>query len=208
MKNRVALLLLMAAGSAAAAETEYVLCMNSVGADERLIPLADKVALLQTKTQTFQMLANTTYPSKEEQSLIGIWANARQECFNQAESERVRTTAPPVLPVIAESNVKFNAVTADLYNGKLTYGQFAQIRAQHFAEYQAQANAAFEQFKRQRQADARYEDSQENARRQAVLGVLANQRPYVPAQIQPYQMPVPQTTNCTTFGNQINCTQR
>ena len=78
------------------------------------------------------------------------------------------------------------------------------------AEDQRQANA----IRRTEQAEAqrRYAEQQamqaDESRRQAALQFLLNQRQAQPYQVQPYQMQVPRTTNCNTFGNQTNCTTR
>lgn len=78
-----------------------------------------------------------------------------------------------------------------------------QNQADREAERRRAAIAQQQMFARQQA-----EEQQEEARRQGLLQLLMNQRQAQPYQVQPYQIPVPKTTNCFTYGNQVNCTTR
>ena len=73
---------------------------------------------------------------------------------------------------------------------------------------QATARRAAEQAEAQRRYGEQQAIQADESRRQAAMQFLLNQRQAQPYQMQPYQMPIPKTTNCSTYGNQTNCTTR
>jgi hypothetical protein len=113
----------------------------------------------------------------------------------------------------------------DLYNRKLTYGEFNQRRQALFdevrnraadiwqraqAQQQAQQQAQEAQLQAQQQAQQAERAQEEAYRRQAALYLLnqmrANQPAPVPYQIQMPQRPSTVTTNCMWIGTLWRCT--
>ncbi|UUZ71047.1 hypothetical protein LP415_17725 [Polaromonas sp. P1(28)-8] len=110
----------------------------------------------------------------------------------------------------AELKISVDAVVREL-QAKRTAEQQNQQEAEarkNQADTQARERREMNE-QQQRFAQQQAEQQQQEARRQAALQMLMNQRPS-----QPYQLPMPtpiprsQTTNCTTLGNQMNCTTR
>lgn len=205
-------------------------CLNEVPSQERFAPISKKVSLLSAKDQTFEMLTNATKATKEDKKLISAWVAELERCLSLGADFRKANQPEQVLTMIEGSRVEFLTTTADLYSGKLTYGEYAKLRSVQLADFErrfseftqsvAQRNQEaaakkqqIELQERQRaEAEIRRQEmiasQREEARRQAALGILMNQKPFQPYQAQPYQMPTPTTTHCSTFGNQIDCTSR
>ncbi len=166
--------------------------------------IADKLALVDTSQQTFEMLSNISKPNATEKTAIAEWVKAKQYCFGQSREWRSQYNAPTILAAIQETGVStFLNLTADLYNGKLTYGEYAKARADLTAQLQRQWAEAAQHLREQEAAD-------DQQRRNLAMQYLLNQQRAAPLNMPaPYQIQIPPrttNTNCYVVGNQMNCT--
>lgn len=171
-------------------------CVQLVASREDLAPIANKVQLGDVRGQPFALLTLTDSATDGDKPLIAAWVDARQECTRQGQLW-LQQYAPPYTALLNYSSSGFLALTADLYAGKITYGDYAKARAKLNADIQREA-AAIDQRLREQQAAA------DEQRKNRAMMYLLNQPAYRP--VQPYQVPMPTTTNCYRFGNQVNCT--
>ncbi len=178
-------------------------CINSMNQQTFYAPLREKVSLGIVNDQTFSMLTNQSYVSNDEKPVIMAWVNERNRCFSENSTAISNEFSPPVFSLIATLQQNFERVAAQLYTGKITFGEFSQQRAQD-----ASAVGAKIQNLLQAEADNKNQIAagNEQARRAAILQLMAN-RPQ-PYQVKPYIPSPTTTTNCTQFGNQVNCTSR
>ena len=104
-------------------------------ADPRLNPIRDKVPLvLRTGAVTPLLLANDDRPTPAEKRAIKVWVSIRE----QAQQYQLEQRGPPS-PLLVRTRHQVTRAMLQLYNGQLTYGQFAQrIRALD-SDYQAAA---------------------------------------------------------------------
>jgi hypothetical protein len=116
------------------AVAQEVQACNSSLADPALDPIRAKVAVLDPDKQTFAMRTNTDRVSEQDKPVIALWAQKREEC----QANWRRSVAPIVaaqIVAVAESSAQVtDSLVAELYLGKLTYGEFAEKRAQNKAE--------------------------------------------------------------------------
>lgn len=90
---------------------------------------------------TIQMMSDPTFPTPEEQAGILAFSEQRENC-NRQEAQAVGG-----LPAhVVASNQMISMITADLYSGKLSYGEFNRLIAQEISnrsmdneQYRAQA---------------------------------------------------------------------
>jgi hypothetical protein len=200
-----AISLLVTLPPAIAQESQYGNCIREAISADKFRPLESKMVLTSGK-QPFEILAINTKPTPTEKPLISAWAQIREDCFNQDESERRKLPAPGQAAVEKLHRDVLSAA-AELYNGTLTYGQFAKARTELGSQFDATWAALREQSQRDRQAM----QAQDQQRRQAAAAYLLNRPQPQPYQVPTYQIPAPQQpaqTNCTTYGNQTNCTTR
>lgn len=160
--------------------------------------LSTKMSLLNAKQQTFQMLVDESRPSEDEKPLILSWATAREKCMQLGEEWRAANLPPPAQALIRNNFNDAMTLTADLYSGKITYGQYAKERQASSDRFSTSMSALRQNLI----------DKQEAARRQAAAAALSSFKPYQAPQLTPYQMPTPSTTNCNMVGNQVSCTTR
>jgi hypothetical protein len=108
---------------------------ESLMADPALNPIRDKVAFYYTgEQQTFAMRTNTDYASAEEKPVIALWAQKRDQC--ELMHRPLLAKAPVQLSAVTNASKQVvDSMIAELYLGKITYGELANKRAKNFAEY-------------------------------------------------------------------------
>lgn len=188
--------------------SQYKECMEKVAADPKLAPLAVKTSLGQVAKISTSMLADNSLPTAQEKELIAQWADSRDRCFVTYTSTLKEDLPPEAFAVAQVSVNKAKLLAADMNAGKMTFGQFNRLRISQNSE----TESGFEQV---RQLYAARQDQENQQRRQVLLMQLQNQlsKPTGNAPMPaPYMLPSPApastTTNCTTFGNQVNCVSR
>ncbi len=88
-------------------------CIQSLQYDPSLLPIKQKVALSGGNENLFDRLADNSYPTDYEKSLLRLWGNKRQYCANSASI----------------NDLGFNesqSLVSRLANGSISYGQFAR----------------------------------------------------------------------------------
>jgi hypothetical protein len=98
-------------------------------ADARLDPIRGKVALNNSvKQTTFAMRTDTKTVSPGEKPLIALWADKREQCFRVYDPALEPLAAPQVVVVWHAMWGATDAAIAELYLGRITYGDFAVKR--------------------------------------------------------------------------------
>lgn len=184
----------------------------------------------------FEILANKKFPTAKEKKLISLWVSEHQRCMQLAkESDKVKfSPESSALRDKADTDMLFAA--ADLYAGKISYGEFAKAQIKIHQELEANEADLRQQLisklkkrmqdteeEQRRQQEQAYQTERQNqllraqeeqARRNAALQILLNRPPPPPVvytPIVPYQFPHRTTTNtnCTPDGyGGFNCTTR
>ena len=176
-------------------------CLTNLAYRSEFSIIADKLALVGLSQQTFGMLSNTSKPNAAEKTAIAEWVKAKQGCFEMMREWRRQYNFPPTLAVIQDTNIStFLNLTADLYNRKLTYGEYAKARADIGAQADQQWAQAIQHLREQQAAD------DEQRRNRAMQYQLNQQRAaqlYTP--VVPYQRPTRETTDCYFIGKTCPC---
>lgn len=105
-----------------------------------LDPIRQKIELTRAVPDTpppFAMAANDGYPTEVERQAIARWASMRDACIARGRAvPRVPPSATPLQATFIEQDAAFadettgkvSGLIVALYQGKLTYGEFAQKR--------------------------------------------------------------------------------
>ena len=113
--------------------------VDELFADPRLDPIRDKVPLvLHPGTVTRALLANEEKPTPPEKQAIKVWMSIRE----QAQQYQLEHQGPPSARLVRTRQLVTRAML-QLYNGELTYGQFARRIQELDSEYQAAARQAY-----------------------------------------------------------------
>jgi hypothetical protein len=106
-----------------------IACAQEIENKPELQIIKDKVALLDARKQTLEMLSNNAKPTKEEKSAISKWDTYLTQCIDIGREFRKSYRSPKQVAVIEENASEHKNLTAELYAGKLSYGSYAKARA-------------------------------------------------------------------------------
>lgn len=204
MRYRAALLALVLAAPAAFAQQDpSVGCMQSLREQPRFEAIKAKISLGRVRDSTFAMLADTTLPDEAERQAIAAWATARADCVRLGDD--FRKSWPPQLASLAvEAESRMTAEAVDLYQQKITFGEFNK-RRQALANETEPRWAAASQQARDSSQRAMAQQAEAKARWNAEMSELVQR--FKPVTLTPVTRPTV-TTNCSQIGNQVQCTTR
>jgi hypothetical protein len=198
-------------------------CFSNLDLSPELQVLKGKVALGGLSGQTLEMLSNDKRPTPAEKVALAKWDGLRQPCIKLNTEWNESRLAPNVTVIIDKVAGQFKESLADLYSGKITYGQFAKIRQANSDKAkveianidQQNKNTSFQQRQQQQQLEqqaAQQEAQDRQANNALATQMLLNNKPYqapMPYQMPPVQQvrpPASTNTNCRMIGNTLNCT--
>src|SRR5262249_42853437 len=93
-------------------------CLRSLADRPDLQVLKDKVALLDPRDQTLEMLASSKKPTKAEASAISTWVTEQEHCTRLADDWRATNVPPRVNALVNQFLVDYMSLAADLYVSK------------------------------------------------------------------------------------------
>lgn len=191
-----------------------IACMQQVDALPALAPLKAKLGSLSGASLDLDVMSDKSKPTPEETALVKQWHSARLACMGEAERFRATKTIPGYAALVSSHTKSYAHLIGKLYQGELSYGEFAGERSRLYDEMNAKLQALQRDFAA----------SEAAARQRAAMTYLLMQgampRPQAPAPtyqvIQPppaRPAPVfvpPQTINCTsnTLGQTVHTTCR
>ena len=94
----------------------------------------DRVVITGAGAVTPVLLANDTRPTTAEKRAIKVWVSIRE----QAQQYQLEQRGPPS-PLLVRTRHQVTRAILQLYNGQMTYGQFAQRIQALDSDYQAAA---------------------------------------------------------------------
>lgn len=163
-----ALLLL---GAAKLAIADVYTCIGGLDADTSLWPIRGKVALSSSASQPFSMLADSTTPSKEEAQSLLDWGSKREQCV---KANPFPSNNPYRQHVIEGFNAT-QSILIELYNGRITYGQFARQRQEIARIVEARTQQMTDQYQQQQYQQQQYQQQRADYQYQACLNRARNQ---------------------------------
>lgn len=110
-------------------QEELLACVNALSVDPELARLKGKVGLSGVAEQTFEMKTNKAYPNAAERKAITLWVEKIRACSKITEKAvSDGLFQPAMIPLVKGLYPKFEQRALQLYNKKVTYGEFAQAR--------------------------------------------------------------------------------
>jgi hypothetical protein len=174
-------------------------CFEAIAVKPEVAPIFGKVAMKQEDFGNFSFLVNSEKVTNEqEKKAIGIFIEERKKCEAYMSS-----MSPEIAGHRKAQLTAIESAAADLYLGNITFGEFTKIRKQLSDSMASIIN----QYNSNLQAQAQ---AQEDARRQAILGLYFNRPNFQPTPLTftPIQIPKTTTSNCNWIGGQLNCITR
>ena len=155
------------------AEFSIADCEKQIVENKGLQMLKGKLDLLNAANQPIEILANNKKPTAKEKAAIALWVEEQKRCSTPG-IEYQKSQSPEVGAIFDKAYADLFISAADLYQGQITYGDFAKAsvrRHQEVRERIALVVARFreqqalkvqqEEFARQQEVDRqRYEHQQ------------------------------------------------
>lgn len=191
-------------------------CKSQLEGDKRIDPIRAYVPML-ANDATLEQRGSTKKPNAKEKAAILAFDEVASECRNELSQVKAKFGLPVQ---VQNTSKKFGdlqrELRAQLWAGKITYGEFATKRIQisndgKVAEQQAIAESQHQARQIQmQQAQINAVNAQANAAlisAQAQQQIANNDTMRAFTQAQKRNLPQqPVQTNCYKIGNQVNCT--
>ena len=128
-------------------------CFARLKGDDRIQSLIEKFPFDMSKAQSLEILANPMKAAAKDKAALSIWMSEGDRCAELGTDWR-RKNYPASINALGNTyEATIKSAIADLYVGKLTFGEVAKIRAKEYAELQIRISVEVEKLQLQR-ADA------------------------------------------------------
>ena len=167
--NRI-ILICAFSSCAVAAETQLdpsADCFSKLATESRFAPISGKMTLRAIPKSTFAMLADESFPTELERKLIADWATAVEECGPVGESYRQSNYPSQLIALVNNTKNIFLENVINLYNRKISYGQFNRRRQSIFDETRARATEIVQRLRAQQQAQQQAQEQRRQEQRRA-----------------------------------------
>jgi len=156
-------------------------CEAEMVANKSLQILKGKLDLLNAESQPLEILANNKKPSKKEQPAIALWVEEQKRCSAPGIAYH-RSHSLEVGAIFDQAYADLYISAADLYQGKITYGDFAQATVRRHQALKERLSGVVARFREQQNERARQESfarQQElDRQQQAQQELLARQQEF------------------------------
>ncbi len=179
------------------------ICLNKIYSNSAYQPLRARISNNPTLTQ----LTDNGLPTDEEQKLIIAEHNDQAEC-RMVLIEGLMNSIPGLIPVFVQYYNTNDLILADLIERKINWGAANKRFKASFLELQTQAVSTVKQLERELSASHNSELAQRQAAYNSFRQWNQNQQALRQNQQMIDSLNRPVITDCTRFGNSVNCTSR
>jgi hypothetical protein len=137
------LLALLLAGNVSA-QTTVAECEAQMVANKDLQILKGKIDLLNSSNQPTEILGNTKVPSKKEKPALSLWVEEQKRC-SKIGLDMFKRQDFELGTVIEQAYSEMFISAADLYQGKISYGDFARASLRRHGELKANLASVVQQ---------------------------------------------------------------
>jgi len=154
-KVAIALLLcILSMDSFAQAKDPSSDCLMRLKDDDRFTLLFAKMPMDISKGQPIEVMADSSKVSIKEKSQLSVFVKEGQACYESGTDWRQKNYPAEANSLMISYTVDVLSAMADLYAGKMTYGEVAKYRAKRMAEFQVSINSVVQQIKSKQATDA------------------------------------------------------
>ncbi|MDB5809095.1 MAG: hypothetical protein JWN94_1217 [Betaproteobacteria bacterium] len=228
MRSLALLVLISAANACYAQQSPLEGCIAKLESDSRFSTLRNKLALGPTARASPNLAANVNMPTDKERTAIKNWSTARKKCVDEAQGEGNAVYRPPLVTYAIEAERQVLAAAAELYDRKISYGDFQRQREDYNEQMQRKVVGLRRQIQNQNSAfaesDARARERQllqkdvDEAERLASIAQQQAQNPSPPPSNQTQYRRYPSFRpdaenigpyrNCVNLGTRVVCSAR
>jgi hypothetical protein len=179
--------------SLAAVNLSVADCEAQIVANKDFQILKGKINLLITSNQPIEILANRKVPSNKDKVAIALWVEEQKRC-SAPMIEYHNSQSPEVGAILDQAYAELFISAADLYQKKITYGDFARATVRLDQEVRERIAAVIARFREQQaekmrqdaiakqqeleQQNYRHQQMCESLRQQILIAANSGQTPY------------------------------
>lgn len=127
-------------------------CLVQLKNDPNLRSLYAKLPFDLTKAQPIEVLASNSKPNAKEKSALAAYSAEKERCLDIGNNWRKQTFPPEVQALANTYRAESISVLADLYAGKLSFGDAAKLRAKQAASFSQDLDILARNYQEQSQA--------------------------------------------------------
>jgi len=152
-------------------------CLDKLYDDPRAKMLAGKMLIDANKTASLEILANTSKPNAKEKPALSYVVTEWERCIDLQEESKKRVLLPEVTQEVNAYRLNLRSSFADLYGGKITFGDLARARAKLDLEFRQKINTVISvaqekelvetRKKQETEAQIRYAEAKNQQQREA-----------------------------------------
>jgi hypothetical protein len=131
-------------------------CEAEIVANKNLQILKGKLDLLNAASQPLEILANNKTPSKKEMPAISLWVEEQKRCSAPGIAYH-KSQSPEVGAIFEQAYTEMFISAADLYQGKITYGDFAKASIRRHQAVNERISVVVTKFREQQNEKAKQE---------------------------------------------------
>ncbi|PXX33702.1 tetratricopeptide repeat protein [Undibacterium pigrum] len=146
---------------------ESRICLNKLSDDARTKSLAGKFSPFGGDSVPMEMLANTGKPNVKEKAALSYVVAEWEKCINIQAEPRKKYLPPEANTIISTYRLDLRSGFADLYSGKLSYGDMARVRAKLDIELKQKIDSLSAKIQAQEFAEAKQRQDAEAQQRYA-----------------------------------------
>jgi len=174
-------------------------CLEHVQADAKYAPLGDTI---RSDASNFVRYSNQSKINDKDHELIPQYITELEECRNQYSDARYRQHDQVLESISDDMFNVYVGLTAKLYNGEMTYGEFNKANDKEFSEHMLKIRQREAEIHRgiaaaQSRANAESDAAYNAQMRQGLQQMFRSLNPAPPIQ-----------TNCVSRYGYTNCTSR
>lgn len=146
---------------------ESLACLDRLYEDNRSKSLSGKLLIDTRKTASLELLANATKPTPKDKAAISYVVSEWERCVDIQAEPRRKTLRPEADQLISAYRLDLRNAFADLYAGKISYGDLARNRARLDLDFNQKLSNLISGLQAKELADARQAQEAEAQRRYA-----------------------------------------
>lgn len=140
-------------------------CEAQITANKGLQILKGKMDLLNSDNQPIEILTNDNVPSRKEKEAIALWIKEQRRC-SKPGIDYYKGQSLAIGAILEKAYSETFLSAADLYQGKITYGDFARASVKRHQDVKEQVAGIAARYREQQVAETQQEAEHQRSLRQ------------------------------------------
>lgn len=150
------------------------LCYINLFSMRELVPIAKKMGFPDLSKASFEQMANLDKVTESEKLLISKYDSESKLCFDLDMNAQPKNLHPKIKSALYENESKKTSSLIDLYNQKISYGEYIKIRKESNARLVNENDVANREIEDQNQKALAYQEAHRHKSLSDAFGNISN----------------------------------